>query len=89
MAFLDKVQQAARTVGDKASDAVEITKLESKIHGEKKTMNEALQKIGEVYFEKYLAGEELDAEVIEFCETIKAAKSNIEGYEAEKQRVKL
>ena len=34
MAFLDKVQQAAKVVGEKAGDAVEITKIEATILGE-------------------------------------------------------
>ena len=88
MAFLDKVSQVAKNVGEKAGDAVEITKLEAKIFSEKKAMNEVLQKIGQIYYEKHLAGEELDADVVELCGEVTAKKSAIDGYEAEKQRVK-
>lgn len=89
MAFLDKVQQAAKVVGEKAGDAVEITKIEAKIMGEKKSMNENLQKLGQYYYDKYIAGTVLDAEAEEICREVTSNKSNIEGYEAEKQRVKL
>ena len=61
----------------------------AKIMGEKKSMNENLQKLGQYYYDKYIAGTVLDAEAEEICRDITANKSNIEGYEAEKQRVKL
>lgn len=88
MAFLDKVQKVAKNVGEKAGDAVEITKIEAKLFSEKKAMNEALQKIGAIYYEKYAAGEEIDEKAAEFFEAVKAAKANIERYEADKEKVK-
>ena len=50
MALLDKLTDAAATFGDKASDAIETTKLKSKINSEKKA-------IGRIYYEKMKSGE--------------------------------
>ncbi len=88
MAFLDKVQSVAKTVGEKAGDAVEITKIEAKIMGEKKTLNENLQKLGQYYYDKHIAGEALEEDAELICTEITASKSKIDGYETEKQRVK-
>lgn len=59
MAFLDKLTDAAAAIGDKASDAVEITKIKTKISGEKKDVEAELAKLGRIYYEKAKAGEEL------------------------------
>lgn len=50
MSFLDKLTDAAASIGDKANDAIEITKLKSKINSEKKAIESDLAKIGRIYY---------------------------------------
>ena len=45
MAFFDKLNQVAKNIGDKTSDAIETTRLNSKIAAEKLAANEELLKI--------------------------------------------
>ena len=40
MAFLDKLGDIARNIGDKTTDAIETTKLNSKINGERAAIAE-------------------------------------------------
>lgn len=73
MAFLDKLTDAASMIGDKAGDAIEITKLKTKITGEKKAIERELAKIGRIYYERQKSGEEaLSAEAAEICAIVDA-----------------
>ncbi len=65
MAFLDKLTDAAAAIGDKASDAVEITKIKTKINGEKKDVEAELANLGRIFYEKAKAGEALTPEAME------------------------
>ena len=47
MALFDKLNQVAKNIGDKTSDAIETTKLGNKINAEKAAAAEDLKKIGE------------------------------------------
>ena len=46
MAFFDKLNQMAKNIGDKTSDAIETSKLNSKINAETTAAGEDLKKIG-------------------------------------------
>ena len=39
MSFLDKITDAAATIGDRAGDAIEATKIKTKINGEKRELD--------------------------------------------------
>ena len=67
MAFFDKLNQVAKNIGDKTSDAIETTRLNSKIAAEKLAANEELLKIGQHYYDLYLAGQ-AEAEILEYCQ---------------------
>ena len=81
MAFLDNLKTAASNIGDKASDAVETTKLKSKINSEKKSIELELAKLGRIYYEKGKAGEELTEEAMEICSRVDAHYDIIEETE--------
>ncbi len=73
MSFLDKITDAASSLGDKASDAIEITKLKSKINSEKKAIELELASIGRIYYNKMKEdGCQLEPEAMEICERIDA-----------------
>ena len=46
MAFFDKLNSFAKNIGDKTSDAIETTKLNSKITAEKAAADQELIKVG-------------------------------------------
>ena len=79
MAFLDKLNDLAKNagtiakgVGDKAGDAVELSKLTAKAASEKGAAADAVKKIGEYYYKKFLEGGEIDEAVAEFFNEAKA-----------------
>ncbi len=88
MALLDKLTDAAASFGDKASDAIETTKLKSKINSEKKAIELEMAKIGRIYYEKMKAGEmELTEEAMEIsrridthCEVIAQTQETLDLY---------
>ena len=71
MAFLDKINQVAKNIGDKTNDAIENTKLSQKINSEKAAAGEDFKRIGEYYYNVYLSGGEVAPEVLEFCQNAK------------------
>lgn len=66
MAFLDKLTDAVATVADKTSDAVETTKIKTRINGEKKDIDAEFVKLGKILYEKIKDGEE-SSEMIDAC----------------------
>ena len=78
MALFDKITDAAKMAGDKASDAIELTKLKSKVSSEKKEIELEMAKIGKIYYDKGKAGEELDQDAKDISDKIDAHKDVIE-----------
>ena len=88
MAFFEKLNQVAKNLGDKTTDAIEITKLNTKIASETMACAEQLKKIGEFYYQKFASGNEVDAEVMEFCTAAKAHYDAIETAQTEIEKIK-
>ena len=88
MAFFEKLGDFAKNIGDKTGDAIEISKLNSKINAEKNLAAEQYKKIGEFYYNLYINGGEIAPEVMEFCETAKAHLAAAEEAKAEIERIK-
>lgn len=72
MAFLNKLNDLAKNIGDKTSDAIETTKLNSRINSERNAAGEELKKIGQYYYDRFIAGGETEPEVLAFCQAAKA-----------------
>ena len=64
MAFFDKLNDLAKSIGDKTEDTIEITKLNSKISSRGKEINRVKEKIGEYYYEKYSNGLQPDEDIL-------------------------
>ena len=88
MAFLDKLGSAAKNIGDKASGAVEITKLNGKIKAEENAAAECEKKIGAFYYGLCQAGEALPEEAAALCAQIDGHNANAEEARAEITRIK-
>ncbi len=72
MAFLDKINQVAKNIGDKTGDAIETTKLNNKIRTERTAATEDFKKIGEYYYNLFVAGNETAPEILEYCQSATA-----------------
>ncbi len=88
MAFFDKLNQVAKNLGDKTNDAIETTKLNTKIHTERNAAAEELKKIGEYYYNVYISGGSVAPEVMEFCQRAKAHYDAIEAAQAGIEQIK-
>ena len=78
----------AKQVSDKTNDALEISKLNSKIAAETVEIEKEKKKISEALFDKFAKGEEVPEEIKEFCENIKTRFLNIDNLNAEIEKVK-
>jgi DNA-directed RNA polymerase subunit RPC12/RpoP len=87
MAFLDKLGDMARSLGDKATDAIETTELNNKIGAEKTAMAECMRQVGEYYYGKYLAGESDDPGAAELFAAIDGHNKAIADAQAEIARI--
>lgn len=88
MAFFNKLNDLAKNVGEKTNEAFEITRLNSKISNERSAISEAQKKIGEYYYAKHLAGENLDAGILEFCSVADKSNRSISELQAQIAEIK-
>ena len=96
MAFFDKLNDLARNIGDKTTDAIETGKLQNRINTERNLAGEELKKIGEFYYNLWLSTGEIAPEVVEACESAKShydaaseAQAEIERIRAENEAAKV
>ena len=88
MAFFDKLNDFAKNIGDKTTDAIETGKLNSKINSEKNLAGEELKKIGEFYYNAWLNGGEIAPELLEICTAVKAHYDAAAEAQAEIDRIR-
>lgn len=77
MALFDKINTIAKNVGEKTGEAIEITKLNAKISGEKSAMADLYKQLGEKIYEKYASGAYQDADMAELFTAVDARRANI------------
>ncbi len=63
MAFMEKLGSMAKTIGEKAGDAMEMAKIEAKMKTAESTYKENIKKIGEYYCAVYRAGGQIAPEI--------------------------
>ena len=90
MAFLETINKLAKELGERTGEAMEISRLNAIVGTEEQNFEEAIQKIGEFYYEFYLAGGRLEpniravaAAATEHRENAARAKADIERITAE------
>jgi len=88
MPFLNKLNEFAKNVSDKASSALETNKLNSKINSEQNSINEQIKKIGEHYYQQYTETGSADEGIAEFCAAIDKHNAAIAEAKAEIEQIK-
>ncbi|MBR6259496.1 MAG: zinc ribbon domain-containing protein [Oscillospiraceae bacterium] len=88
MALFDKINELAKTAGEKTGNAIEITKLNARIGKEREHISEAKRQIGEIYYAKVAEGYELLPDAAIFADRIKEAENAIEEARAEIERIR-
>ncbi len=85
MAFSDFV----KSVKNETGDAIEITKLKSKISKEKTNIKDCYEKIGELVYEKYKAQGSAEDSLMDCLRKIDSSRAAIDGYNKEISRIKM
>ena len=88
MAFLDKLGDIVKNVGELAGDAIETTKLNSKINSEKSAIDGLLKQLGEYCYARYKSGQDVPEEPAALCAEIDEHNVVIEEAKAEIERIK-
>ena len=88
MAFIDKINDFAKTATEKTNNVIESTKLSAKADSEQRSLNAIIQKIGEYYVAKMDSGEALDEEVMAMYEGVVASRKTIAELRAEIEALK-
>jgi len=88
MAFFDKLNDFAKNISDKTTDAIETGKLQNRVNTEKNLAGEELKKIGEVYYTRWVQHGEAVPEVLEFCNAAKAHYDAADAALAEISRIR-
>ena len=83
MAFLDKINDFAKTATEKTNNAIETARLSAKVDSEQRSLNDIIRKIGEYYVAKIDSGEVLDDEVMAIYKGVVAGRKNIAELKAE------
>ena len=88
MAFFDKLNDFAKNISEKTTDAIETGKFTSKINSEKNLAGEELKKIGEFYYNAWLESGEIAPEALDFCTAAKAHYDAAAEAQAEIDRIR-
>lgn len=83
MAFLDKLTDAAAAVTDKANEAIEVTKLKTKINGEKKNLEAEYAQLGKIYYDLIQDGYDANEDAKKLIEAVDARKEILRKLEEE------
>ncbi len=83
-----EIGKFAKTAADKTSNMVETTRLGSKISAQNDNIARLKAKIGEFYWEKFVAGEPCDPALEETFAEIENAIAQIASFEAEIRAIK-
>ncbi len=88
MALFDKLNDLAKNITDKTTDAIETGKLASKVNSENNLAAAELKKIGEYYYGIFIGGGEVVPEIAEFCQTAKVHYDAAAAAQAEIDRIR-
>lgn len=84
MALMDKLSKIAKSVSDEAVNAakksgelIEITKLNHAISAEEDKISAILPKMGNICYQRFKNGENIDPELLNYCNKIEEIKAGI------------
>ena len=87
MAFLDKLTDAAAAIGDKANEAIEVTKIKTKINGEKKDLDGDFVQLGRIYYDLIKAGAGAEQAALDLTAAIDARQEVLIELEEELKKL--
>ncbi len=88
MAFLDKINDFAKTATEKTNTVIESTKLSAKADSEQRNLDAIIRKIGEHFLAKMDGGEILDDEAMAIYQGVLEKRKAIAELKAELEILK-
>lgn len=82
------ITKTAKEIGERADIFIETQKLHNRAVSEKRMIEKKFNDLGILVYEKFVGGEDLEAELAEICEEITKRKTVIAGYKEEIARLK-
>lgn len=86
MAFFDKLNRMAKTIGEFTNDAIEAGRSGTQLQADRSAAKEQFRIIGEYYYNVYASGGEVAEEVLSACET---AKQHMDAIAAAEEAARL
>ena len=80
MAIKEKLANIAREAKERAGEAVETSKLRSKVRKEEAAIKALLLSIGELYYDQFTEGRELNEDTVIKCKEIEMHHANIDDF---------
>lgn len=77
------ITETAEVVGKKTEDLVEIQKLRSRIRSSQHNVELDYRKLGEMIYQRFVAGEVVDEELAEVCDNIMELQNQVADYKEE------
>ncbi len=87
MAFLEKLNKLAKNIEDKTGDAMELSALNGKIVTAEHAFNQDIIKIGQFYYEFFLAGGTVEPNILAVAQSAKAHTEEAAAAKAEIERI--
>lgn len=84
----EKTEELTKTIGEKTEAAFEIQRLNSQINKERGSISATHKKLGELLWAKFEAGEEIPAELQEYCAAITEALARIDALKISIAKIK-
>lgn len=88
MSFFERLGGLAKNIGDKTSEAIEVSKLNARIGTEKTAIEDCLHQIGTYFYQRYQAGELSASGADDLFRAIDSHKQTIAEIEAEIEKLK-
>ena len=87
MAFFEKLNKMAKEIEEKTGDAMEIARLNAVMGTEQQNYEKSIKKIGEFYYEFFLAGGQLEPNIRATAQSAKESLEKVAEAQAEKDRI--
>ena len=83
MDLFEKIGSMAKAAANSAGDAIETTKINSKIGDEQNKIRSIKVELGDFIWQRYTEGMDIGVEEMEFCQRIEACQQQINEYNAQ------
>lgn len=85
MSLFNTLNTLAKSIGDVTSDAIEGNNINSKLNKEKAEIADIMAEIGEIYYEEYKNGAQIEGVILDLMKRVDTHAENIKRLEHQRQ----